>query len=417
MSTGKKMQATREGKAKFHAFLLPENKNIQEDLDNWEEKDVPTKKMPVFYNPRMLLNRDLSVMAIDALKGAFRYGCNIADVMCGVGIRGIRYLVEASTEDMHVDFVDINPAATMTCKKNLQLNKIEDSRFEIYNKDANEFLYEKGLIEESRFHAIDIDPFGNPMQYISGAIKALRRDGLLQVVATDLAVLAGVHWKAARRKYLVRPLRPVSYHAEVAIRILFGAIFRKAIELDATIKPVFSMARNHYIKLTVQKQYGASNANADFHNLGYMIHCRDCLQHYTVELDDLIDVKKCQFCSSIKLRYGGPLWIGELQDKEKINNILSNANSKLEYMKKFNESIKILKFCAESFGFPPGSQDIHVISKELSHSPPTLEEIIEELGLMGIPASRDVFNPVALKTPGTRNEIKEAFNRAIARRT
>ena len=50
-----------------------------------------SKKMPVFYNPAMTLNRDITVLLLTALG---RKSMRMADVLAGSGIRTIRLLKE-----------------------------------------------------------------------------------------------------------------------------------------------------------------------------------------------------------------------------------------------------------------------------------------------------------------------------------
>nr|MDO8117484.1 hypothetical protein [Candidatus Sigynarchaeota archaeon] len=93
MEPSDKVELLTEGRARFETFVLP---SMREEgkryvaTEKWEKKDVPTKSMPVFYNPDMVLNRDLSVIAVNERGKIHDEGLSIADVMCGIGIRGIR---------------------------------------------------------------------------------------------------------------------------------------------------------------------------------------------------------------------------------------------------------------------------------------------------------------------------------------
>ena len=50
-----------------------------------------SSRAPVFYNPVMELNRDLSVQAIEQIKSKIEQALTICDALGGSGIRAIRY--------------------------------------------------------------------------------------------------------------------------------------------------------------------------------------------------------------------------------------------------------------------------------------------------------------------------------------
>ena len=77
-----------------------------------------SKKMPVFYNPEMKLNRDISVQIIKYYKPK-----TILDLLAASGIRSIRFIKEAKAKDITIN--DLNPKAIKNIKQNLKLNKIK----------------------------------------------------------------------------------------------------------------------------------------------------------------------------------------------------------------------------------------------------------------------------------------------------
>ena len=68
-------------------------KRIEEGLTKIEfpEFDKISSDAPVFYNPNMELNRDLSILAIQVFQNKEQREINICDLFGGSGIRGIRY--------------------------------------------------------------------------------------------------------------------------------------------------------------------------------------------------------------------------------------------------------------------------------------------------------------------------------------
>jgi tRNA (guanine26-N2/guanine27-N2)-dimethyltransferase len=410
MTPDDKLQLVTEGKARFRAFLLPDkaevNESEEEGLDKWEQRGVPTRSMPVFYNPAMVVNRNISVLAVNAWKGKPSGQMNLCDAMCGAGIRGIRYLLESGIDGAHVDFVDLNPAAIRSCKENIELNQIPASSYKTHIQDANAFFFSRGVYEDDRFAVIDLDPFGNPMPYVDGALKALQREhGLLHVNATDLAVITGVHRLATLRKYQVTPMRNVPHHAEISARVLIGAIFRKAMEQDISIKPLFTIARHHFVKVILERVSSIEQANADRQqSLGYLMQCRACKDHFAIGVDDLPAAKECPVCKSPRVDHAGPLWTGELEDGDFCTALAGNFKD-FRYMKGKQETAKLLGLAAGAAGFPPGSHDAHEIAKSLNVSPPSMDEIIDGLHHAGFKAARDAINPTAIKTTATRADV------------
>lgn len=412
MTPDDKLQLVTEGKARFRAFLLPGKGESEPGgerkggLERWEERGVPTRSMPVFYNPAMVVNRNISVLAVNAWKGKPIGRMDVCDAMCGAGIRGIRYLLESGIDGVHVDFVDLNPAAIRSCRENIELNQIPSSAYETHVQDANAFLFSRAVHEESRFAVVDLDPFGNPLPYVDAALKALRREhGLLHVNATDLAVITGVHRQATLRKYQATPMRDVPHHAEISARIVIGAIFRKAIEQDITIKPLFTIARHHFVKVIMERVSSIERANADRqHSMGHLMQCRSCKDHFAIGIDDFLGAKECPACGSSRVDAAGPLWTGDLQDGGFCSAMAGNAKD-FRYMAGKQETAKVLGLAAGAAGFPPGSHDVHEVAESLGVSPPSMDELIEGLRLAGFKAARDVINPTAVKTGASRTDV------------
>jgi tRNA (guanine26-N2/guanine27-N2)-dimethyltransferase len=137
-----------------------------------------SKEMDVFYNPVMKFNRDMAVLVLNCIP------CKkIGLPLEASGIRGIRILAEVKCKK-EVFLNDISPDAVKMMKKNFKLNNIKGG-FKIFNQDANIFL-----LENKGFDYIDIDPFGSPNPFLDSALKAIAREGIIAVTATDTAPLA-----------------------------------------------------------------------------------------------------------------------------------------------------------------------------------------------------------------------------------
>ncbi|MCW4031167.1 MAG: methyltransferase domain-containing protein, partial [Candidatus Bathyarchaeota archaeon] len=210
-----------------------------------QPSDYAPSKAPVFYNPVMEFNRDISVLACQAYQRLVNKEVSICDPLTGSGIRGIRFAAEIHGIKQ-VIISDINEPSFKLAQHNVQMNGLGDL-VAVKHEDANCLLSCHGA-PRKRFDIVDVDPFGSPVPYLDSAIRALRNNGLLTATATDLAPLCGVHPKACIRKYGGKPLR-TEYCHELAVRLLAGYICKVAAKQDIGIDVVFSHSSNHYIRV------------------------------------------------------------------------------------------------------------------------------------------------------------------------
>src|SRR3990167_2092638 len=165
-----KTTIVQEGKVKL---IVPDSKKYKLD-----------SKMPVFYNPVMQLNRDISVILLKAL----RFNGKALDLMSASGSRAIRLKKETKAD---VTANDINPSARKLTKKNASLNKVA---LTITGKNAE-------CKFGSAFDYIDVDPFGTPVPYLDAAVKSLKNNGILAVTATDTSNLCGTYPDACMQEF------------------------------------------------------------------------------------------------------------------------------------------------------------------------------------------------------------------------
>ena len=163
-------------------------KRIEEGLTKIEfpEFEKVSSEAPVFYNPHMELNRDLSILAIQAFQKKEQREIDICDLFGGSGIRGIRYKNEIDGVG-HVYINDISETANYYEQHNIDLNNLDN--IEISQHDASMFL----RLKRGEFDVIDIDPFGTPSPFIDSAGYCARRNSLLCVTATDTSALCGIY--------------------------------------------------------------------------------------------------------------------------------------------------------------------------------------------------------------------------------
>ncbi|HSO25912.1 MAG TPA: tRNA (guanine(10)-N(2))-dimethyltransferase, partial [Methanobacteriaceae archaeon] len=248
-----------------------DNKHIQEGLVQIKvpEFDKVSAKAPVFYNPAMELNRDLSILALQKFQMDLGEEINICDAFGGSGIRGIRYALEISGVS-HVVVNDISSLAVQFEKENADLNDVQN--LEISQNDANLVLRER----RGEFDVVDIDPFGTPSYFVDSVANSLKSDSMLCITATDTSALCGTYKEPCIRKYNAVPLK-TDYCHENGIRILAGFVALTFAKYKKSVVVKFSHSSEHYMRLYLQVEKGAKQADESLKNMGFIIHCRKCL--------------------------------------------------------------------------------------------------------------------------------------------
>ena len=360
--------------------------------------DYAPSRAPVFYNPVMEFNRDLTVLAFHTYQQLVNHDISICDPLTSQGIRGIRFAVEIEGVKK-VLISDINKHAYDLAKYNVQLNGLED-KITVRHKDANAVL-SCNASPKKRFDIVDIDPFGTPSPFLDSAFRAIRNNGLVASTATDLAPLCGVHAKACIRKYGGRPMR-TEYCHELAIRLLAGCTTTLAAKHDIGIKVLFSHSSEHYIRLYTQIRYGAKKADESVKTLGYILHCYNCLHRETT--NQPFGNLQCPECGS-KMDYAGPLWLGNILDSNFIDSMIKENKSVA-----FKSSARITKLLTQTkdeASAPITYYVVDKISKKLGLPSPSLQAFIDIIHKNGFQAVPTHFNTRGIKTNASTSEMKK----------
>ncbi|MGC9516516.1 MAG: tRNA (guanine(10)-N(2))-dimethyltransferase [Methanomicrobiales archaeon] len=348
--------------------------------------DKVSSKAPVFYNPVMELNRDLSIIALNQYQEEVGHEINICDAFGGSGIRGVRYSKEVKSENVITN--DINPLAIDFAQKNIDLNQA--CNVKVCQEDANILLRRcKG-----KFDVVDIDPFGTPSYFIESSAISLKSGGLLCVSATDTSSLCGTYKKPCIRKYSAKPLK-TEYCHENGIRILAGFIARVFAKYKKSVEVKFSHSTEHYMRMYLKIEKGAKRTDESLKNIGFLLHCKQCLHREIVNGFAPYLNSHCPVCGG-KFNTAGPLWLGKIFDYEFIKGML-NKTETIEINKK-NEALKILNKCLDESQGPPTFFDVHEISRKHKISAPSMDAILSELANQGYFASKTHFKPTGIRT-------------------
>ena len=375
-------------------------KQIEEGLTKIEfpEFDKVSSDAPVFYNPHMELNRDLSILAIQVFQKQENRNIDICDLFGGSGIRGIRYKNEIDGVE-NVAINDISELANEYEKHNIELNNLDD--IEVYQHDASMFL----RMKRGEFDVIDIDPFGTPSPFLDSAGYCSRRNSLLCVTATDTSALCGTYKEPCIRKYNAKPYKSEYCH-ENGIRILAGFVALTLAKYSKCIDIKMSHSTEHYMRLYIKIEKGSKKSDETLKNIGYISHCRNCLHRQTSKgLASAIE-ENCPVCGE-KLVHAGPLWLGNIQDKEFIQKMIDESENKKINTKK--QALKLLNSCLHEADAPATFFDIHSICKSLKISAPKLNLIFDELKNKGFIAIKTHYNPLGIKTDANIRDLQKVL--------
>ncbi len=367
--------------------------------------DYAPSRAPVFYNPVMEFNRDLTVLAFKAYQHMINREISICEPLTSQGIRGIRYANEI--EDVNrIVLSDINRHAYELAQHNIKHNNLQD-KITLKYKDANCVL-SCNASPKKRFDIIDIDPFGTPVPYLDAAFRALKNKGLIAVTATDLAPLCGVHAKACIRKYGGKPMR-TEYCHELAVRLLAGHMAQTAAKHDIGMKILFSHSTDHYIRVYAQIGYGCQKADEALKNTGYILHCFNCLHRETTQ--QLFGCPTCPECGA-KMDYTGPLWIGSINDEAYIDQILTeNQAVAFRTSAKISKLLNSIKVEAEA---PITYYVLDRVSKKMNLPPTSTQSFLNELHNNGYKAVQTHFNTRGIKTDASALAMQKTLKKLVS---
>ncbi|MDD4161855.1 MAG: tRNA (guanine(10)-N(2))-dimethyltransferase [Methanothrix sp.] len=335
-----------------------------------------------FYNPKMLLNRDIGVAMAGSL-GLSEY----LDALSASGIRGLRVAKEAGAEKVTLN--DVSPQACALIEKNMARNGLTGT---VTCCNANV------LMHEQHFQAVDLDPFGSPSSYLSAASRSAL--SYLFITATDTAPLCGAHLMSGIRKYMAVPLRTV-YHREMGARILLGLAARELARLDKAMQPMLTHVTDHYVRTYLRVIKGAKAADRCLEKMGYVEHCRSCGSF--VLLEEPRPMGECRHCSG-KTTLAGPLWLGGIQEAGTIDKALGWEGLS-------RRANKLLGTCASEVEVPM-YYDHHSICERLHITPGKIDVAVERLQESGHRASRTHFYGLGIKTDAGMAEVEAVIKSA-----
>jgi tRNA (guanine26-N2/guanine27-N2)-dimethyltransferase len=357
--------------------------------------------MPVFYNPKSELNRDVAVVALQAFISEYKKTkVRVCTPLAGTGVRPIRFAKEVTGID-RVIVGDANPQAIELINKNRDMNSVEEV-LDVFHRDANRLLSQYSTFQQ-KFDAIDIDPFGSPREFFDSAIRTLKPPALLCLTATDMPVLVGIRPETCIKRYAAVPLK-TEYAHELAVRILLGCAVREAAAQNIGLSPLLSFSIDHYVRLNCLAQEGDMETWKAVSQLGFIIHCSQC-GHRSITKGLIPHAFSCDECKAEKAQLAGPLWIGKLGEKAFINKIQENLE-KFTLGEKRRVST-LLSTLEEEANGPPTYYDLHHLADKLNIPIPPFREVIKRLCDTGEFCVRTHYSPHAIRTSANEKTLSQ----------
>lgn len=327
----------------------------------------PGTKRVGFYNPDQVLNRDITVAIVNALKPR-----NYLDGFGGTGIRGIRVNNEAG---VHSVVAEINRKSVEVIERNIDENQAD---IEIRNEPF------ESVVSTSLFDFIDVDPYGSIVPFLDVALTHVRNGGYLGLTATDLSALTGSVPRKTYRRYGAKVQNDRLRH-ETGTRLLLSYVARRAAAMDKHIVPMVSFWRSHYYRTIVKVSHGAGRADAD--------------------LDHVRMLDKNSIIGPLYPGHQeGPLWTGAMESRETVEASLKGQKGgiqekSLRFLEALpNEDTRLYFFETADYASFSGK------------SLPKLETLVDTLrDELGISAFRTHFSPTGLKAVAGHSEFNHIF--------
>lgn len=359
---------------------------------------LPTS-LPVFYNPIMEINRDISIILVKTyLKNTDEDKIYYLEAMAGTGIRGFRILNEINDDRLVVIMNDASPRAYDLMKFNARKLGYDSDRLILFQKEANYLFRELRSKLGIRPNIIDIDPYGTPAPYVFNALHCLKsNNGMLLITATDTAPLVGKFPNAALRKYGCKITRN-PFGREIAVRALSYMVGREGSIISIKVKPILGIFLHHFVRVAFISERGRRKADDFWKSIGWVSFCPICNNYFVTRGLENIPNQSCTIRGHGNTELLGPLWIDPIFDAEYVKNIIDTLGRETNISTKNREKLlEILKneILVNDVLLYYNIQDI---ARKLGVSTPVIMDVVEKIREKGFRASKTHFDPTAIKT-------------------
>lgn len=345
-----------------------------------------------FYNPGMQVNRDLSVLLVEAFARQRGREIDVADVLAGAGARSLRLANEVDAQ-LVIHANDGDPNAIATIKKGAQALKLAPERLVASRDNAHSFLSQR------RFDIVDLDPFGSPMPLADSCIRALRHDGLLCLTATDTAALSGTYPRVCRRRYGAwHGMHKAAWRQEVGLRILAAAGMQAAGRSDRAAVPVLSVASGHWMRVVLRMKDSKASADSGLRNLRTITMDE---ARMPVWRHDIRDVEP-------GMDYATPVWSGALHDAKMLEAMAERSQMHELHPK----TTKLLDLLVAERTAPAFWASLPDVRRALGHDTPRKHHLTAALQDAGFSAAPNHIDPEGVRTNATFAELRATISTA-----
>ncbi len=336
-----------------------------------------SKKLDVFYNSNMKVNRDVSLLLI---KSYFDKCIKFCDPMAASGIREIRFLKSIGECFSKIVVGDISKVAVKNIKMNFKRNDVSFDKVDIRCDSA------VNTIASEYFDFVEIDPFGTPVPFLDVAIQRVKHKGIFSVTATDTAALCGTYPKKTLRRYGISVVKTLC-HEEIGLRNLIAFCQREGAKFDKALIPVVSFSSKHFYKVFFLVRESRS--------LSYVI-VRNHMYYFWDRKTQEFDFSKFELDG-----YFGKIYAGKLNDKRLLGKMIDSSH----LIKESKEVLVLLeKLVSEVDVF--GYYNTHKLEKEFGFSTRIkFDELIDELKGKGFEVSRVSNNRLGIKTDAKSKDL------------
>jgi tRNA (guanine26-N2/guanine27-N2)-dimethyltransferase len=365
-----------------------------------KEEKIVSRKMPVFYNQDMKLNRDITIAMLKIIAMLKSTKTDNGKLRCcfplaGSGVRAIRVLKECDNI-MHAVINDVSSEAYKKIKENLEINNIEyieNVSPKKYDEDCDAFIFNTeaaALLHRSAgFDYIDIDPFGSPVPFMDAAFRRISREAFFGITATDTGALCGSYPKVCMRRYDSRPLLNENCY-ETGLRILIRKIQCIGMQYDKAAIPVYSYYYKHYMRVFFKIIYSKDLCDQLVKEHKYMLYCPRCLKAEYSRYNN-------SSCCGHQMEYAGRLYSGFLWDLKITDSISDNISKREDMEKRDLDIVKTIQ--KESRINSQSYYHIHEFNKKyrITHIKKR-DEIMQAILKGGYCVSKTHFSKLALRT-------------------
>lgn len=265
----------------------------------------------VFYNPAQVVNRDLSVCAIETFSrlrkdekprhGGTKDGITILEALSATGLRAIRYWKEISGVK-RIIANDIDADAVKLIDMNCEYNGIGPECIVRNHDDAVVLMQRlaldpfalngqrlvlmpapgapadaapKELLQQEKMDVVDLDPYGTATPFLDSAISCAKEGALMLVTCTDSNILCGAYPEKCFANYNGICIKTDACH-EMAVRLVLASIERAANKHQRYIVPLLSLHIDFYVRVFFRVYTQPAAVKLSCLKLGHFFKCTRC---------------------------------------------------------------------------------------------------------------------------------------------